>query len=123
MFMLEQVFYYSTDYSVQECVERILQEPQQFSCKWGTALWYRAERISYNQVRIIFTGGQFRKTKRTQYLMELVPAEKQTQITMRFQKELFGLLPMTIPADVDRCVEQILNAVKTGYETNYPAKN
>lgn len=109
---MEQTLCYESAYSLHECINRIIKEPQQYECKWGTSLWYKAERSSNSQVLITFTGGQFRKMMRTQYLMEFVPQENHTLIVLRFQKELFGLPPMTHPSDIDRCMEQRLNAVR-----------
>lgn len=110
--MTDQVLYYESTYSVQECISRIIEEPQQYSCKWGTDLWYRAELISGSQVWITFTGGQFRKMMQTQYLMEFHPQAEKTLIVLRFQKELFGLSPMTSTMDIDRCMEQRMNAAR-----------
>ena len=64
------------------------------------------------QVLITFTGGQFRKMMRTQYLMEFLSQENHTLIVLRFQKELFGLPPMTPSSDIDLCMKQKLNAVR-----------
>ena len=59
--MVEQALYYESMYNMQECIMRIIEEPQRYSCKWGTELWYKAEKISDTQIWITFTGGQFRK--------------------------------------------------------------
>ena len=67
--MVDQAFYYESMYNMQECIMRIMEEPQRYSCKWGTELWYKAEKISDAQIWITFTGGQFRKMMKTQYLM------------------------------------------------------
>lgn len=109
---MDQTLCYESAYTLLECIRQITKEPQQYTCKWGTPLRYRAEKISQTQVLITFTGGQFRKMMRTQYLMELLPQENHTQIILRFQKELFGLPPMTHPSDIDRCMEQKINAVR-----------
>ena len=110
--MVDQVLYYESMYSLQECIMQIIKEPQQYYCEWSTDLWYKAEKISDTQVWITFTGGQFRKMMRTQYLMEFFHQEDHTLIVMRFQKELFGLPPMTSPLDIDRCMEQKINAIR-----------
>ena len=110
--MVDQVLHYESRYSVEECIAQIIQEPQQYCCEWGTDLWYKAEKISNTQVWITFTGGQFRRMKLTQYLMEFISQEDHTTIVMRFQKELFGLPPMTPPVDIDRCMEQKINATR-----------
>ena len=106
------VMKYETVYTVPECIQRITAQPQQFECEWGTELWYRAEKIGQNQVWITFTGGQFRKAKRTEYIMELQPEGDHTLVVMRFRKDLFGLPPMTIPKDIDLCMQQKLAAVR-----------
>ena len=110
--MADQVLYYESIYSLQECIAKIMEEPQLYHCELGTDLWYRAERISDTQVWITFTGGQFRKIMRTQYLMEFFPQDEHTMIAMRFRKELFGLPPMTSSLDIDRCMEQKINALR-----------
>ena len=104
--------YYESTYNLYECIVQITKEPQQYNCKWGTVLSYKAEKISDTQIFITFTGGQFRRTVRTQYLMELHPQEYHTLIALHFQKELFGLPPMTHPSDIDRCMKQRLNAIR-----------
>lgn len=109
---MDQALYYESAYNLNECIIRITNRPQQYDCKWGTSLWYTADRISDNEVLITFTGGQFRKMMRTQYIMEFLPQECHTQIVLRFQKELFGLPPMTHPSDIDLCMKQKLNAVR-----------
>ena len=53
--MVEQAFYYESMYNMQECIMRIIEEPQRYSCKWGTELWYKAEKISDTQIWITFT--------------------------------------------------------------------
>ena len=104
--------YYESAYNLHECIIQITKEPQQYECKWGTARWYKAERLSDTQVLITFTGGQFRRMMRTQYLMEFLPQENHTLIVLHFQKELFGLPPMTPYSDIDLCMRQKLNAVR-----------
>lgn len=109
---MDQVLHYESAYDLHECIAQITKEPQQYECQWGTALWYKADRISNTQVLITFTGGQFRKMMRTQYLMEFLPQEHHTLIILQFQKELFGLPSMTHPSDIDLCMKQKLNAVR-----------
>ncbi len=109
---MDQSLYYESAYSIHECILQITKEPHQYECKWGTELWYKAEKISDTQVLITFTGGQFRKMMHTQYLMEFLPQEQHTLVVLRFQKEMFGLPPMTLPSDIDLCMKQKLNAVR-----------
>ena len=109
---MNKLMYYESPYNVYECVIQIAKEPQRYECNWGTELWYKAEKISDAQVLITFTGGQFRKMMRTQYLMEFLPQERHTLIVLRFQKELFGLPPMAPPSDIDLCMKQKLNATR-----------
>lgn len=109
---VDQSLCYESMYSLLDCITQITKEPQQYESKWGTALWYNAEKLSDTQVLITFTGGQFRKIMRTQYLMELLPQEHHTLIVLHFQKELLGLPPMTHPFDIDLCMKQKLNAVR-----------
>ncbi len=109
---MEQILYYESSDDLYECIKQIIKAPQQYECKWGTTLWYKADRISDTQVSITFTGGQFRKIMRTQYLMEFRVQECRTLVVLYFQKELFGLPPMTPPSDIDLCMKQKLNAVR-----------
>ncbi|MBQ5865476.1 MAG: hypothetical protein IIW56_02210 [Oscillospiraceae bacterium] len=109
---MSQHLYYKTKYNLHECILQITKEPQQYECNLGTALWYKAEKLSNNQVLITFTGGQFRKIMRTQYLMDFLPREDHTLVDMHFQNELFGLPPMTHPSDIDLCMKQKLNAIR-----------
>ena len=66
--MVTQTLYYESMYNLQECIMQIIKEPRQYYCKWCTELWYKAEKISDTQVWITFTGGQYRKMMRTQYI-------------------------------------------------------
>ena len=108
--MTDQILYYESMYNLQECMMGMLREPQRYCCECGTDLWYKAEKISDTQVWVTFTGGQFRKMMRTQYLMEFLAREDHTAIVMCFQKELFGLPPMTPLSDIDRCMAQKIKA-------------
>ena len=108
----EKVLFYESAYNVHECITQITKEPHRYTCELGTELWYQTERLSDTQVFITFTGGQFRKMMQTQYLMEFIPRQHNTRIVLRFQKELFGFLPMTSPSDIDRCMKQKLDAVR-----------
>ena len=109
---MNQTLIYESPYNLHECIIKILEEPQEYRCKWGTALWYEATKISSTQVLIIFKGGQCRGIMRTQYLMDFLPREQKTRISLCFQKELFGLPPMTPPVDIDLFMKQKLNAVR-----------
>ena len=109
---MNQILRYESPYDWQECIIRLVKEPHQYECEWGTELWYKADVISNTQILITFTGGQFRKTMRTQYLMEFLPQERHTLIVLRFQKELLGLPPMTLPSEIDLCMKQKLDAMR-----------
>ena len=109
---MDQTMCYDSPLNIYDCIIQITKDPQQYECKLGTALWYKTEILSGTQILITFTGGQFRKMMRTQYIMDFLPQENHTQIVMRFQKELFGLPPMTPPSDIDLCMKQKLNAVR-----------
>ena len=109
---MSQTLYYESPNNVLECIIRITKEPQQYKCGWGTALWYKTKIITDTQILITFTGGQFRKMMRTQYLMEFIPQECHTLIVLRFQREMLGLPPMTLPSDIDFCMNQKLNAIR-----------
>ena len=111
--------YYESEYSLYECIMQIIKEPQQYDWKFGTKLWYEAEKISDTQVLIIFTGGQLRRMMRTQYIMEFLPQEHHTVIVLRFQKELLGLSPLTPLSDIDLCMKQKLNAVRNQNQSWY----
>ena len=50
--MVDQALYYESMCNMQECIMRIIEEPQRYSCKWGTELWYKAEKISDTQIWI-----------------------------------------------------------------------
>ena len=108
----DQSLYYESTYNLHECIIQITKEPQEYDWKWGAKLWYKAEIFSDTQVLITFRGGQFRRMMRTQYLMEFLPQENHTLIVLRFQKELFGLPPLTPSSDIDLCMKQKLNAVR-----------
>ena len=109
---MDYTLVYESPNNVHECITQVTKEPQQYECKWGTELWYKAEKISDTHVLITFTGGQFRKIMRTEYLMEFIPQEHHTLVVLHFLEELFGLPPMTSPLDIDLCMMQKLNAVR-----------
>ena len=83
---MDQFLYYESTYNLHECIIQITKEPQEYDCKWGGKLWYKAEIFSDTQVLITFRGGQFRRIMRTQYLMEFLPQENHTLIVLHFQK-------------------------------------
>lgn len=103
-------YQYATDLPVEVCVQRILQQPWEFFCEWGTSLWYECQAVSPTRIMITFTGGQFRKIKCTQYYADFVEQNGKTVITMRFYKELFNSSPFTIPSGIDSFMIQKNNA-------------
>lgn len=105
-------YQYDTDLSVRVCVQRILEQPWEYECEWGTPLWYECQAVSPSRLLITFTGGQFRKIKRTQYYADFVERNGRTMIMMRFCKELFNSSPFTIPSDIDLFMIQKINAVR-----------
>lgn len=104
---------YQSPYTLSECINQITKEPHQYECKWGTPLWYKVHKISDTQLLITFTGGQFRKMMRTEYLMELSKQDNCTQIVLCFQNEMLGLPPMTSPSDIDLFMNQKLKGHRT----------
>ena len=101
---------YHSSLPVKSCVEKILLEPWTYQCRWGTELWYKCEKVSETQLIIIFTGGQFRKAMRTEFNVELLEQDQSTKIIMFFQKDLFGLVALTHPKDIDLFMHQRIDA-------------
>lgn len=112
MFMQDHTLRYRTEMHVHECIQRISNLPWRYRDKWGTDLWYKCEMISDSQLLVIFTGGQFRKVKRTQFLLDFVQEQGSTIVIMRFYKELFGLPSMTPPGDIDSFMKEKINATR-----------
>lgn len=110
--MINQILYYESKYNMQECIVQINKGAHQFMCERGTLLRYSSAKISDSQMLITFTGGQFRKIVRTEYLMEFLQKDDHTLIILRFQKEFLGLPPMTPLSDVDLFMAQKANAIR-----------
>ena len=43
---MAHTLFYESPKDVYGCIIQITKEPQQYECEWGTALWYKANRIS-----------------------------------------------------------------------------
>ena len=120
--LYESTYTYESAYNLQECINLILEEPQRYRCQNGGELWYRAEQLSDTEISITFRGGQFRRMAHTKYLMKLSRQENHTKIILHFQKEFWGLPPMTLASDIDLFMKQKLNAVREStytYESAY----
>lgn len=103
---------YHTNLSVSECIRRINNLPWEYECDLGTPLWYKCENISQNSILITFTGGQFRKIKKTQYILEFATKNTFTVVSARFNHELFGMSPMTLVTDIDLFMKQRIDAIR-----------
>ena len=103
---------YATELPAAECIQKIMETPWEFKCEWGTPLWYKCEIVSPTRLFVTFTGGQFRKIKRTQYWMDFSLENGRTVITMSFYKELVNLSPFTLAGDIDLFMEQRINATR-----------
>lgn len=110
--MNDQILHYRTELTPNECIERIMALPWEYECKWGTPLWYKAEKPSDSVLHITFTGGQFRKMMHTQYWMRFVPEGDTTMVILQFCRETFGLPPLTPPSDIDLFMQQKINAAR-----------
>lgn len=117
--MWEQKLYYTTALSIPECIDSILRTPQQYECKWGTALYYRAEKIADNRIVVTFTGGQFRKMKRSQYYLDFSVKDNVVSIVLSFVSDLFGGPSLTPISDIDLFMKQKLNATRYNMTYNY----
>ena len=108
---------FQTHLPVDECIERIIRTPWEFEDVWtGTSLWYNCQIISATRILITFTGGQFRRFRRTEYVVDFTPMNQVTAINVVFQKEIFGLPPMTALQELDAFMTQKLFAQRTGTE-------
>lgn len=106
-------FTYRSPLSVEECVSRICQYP----CKFGRNM-HNPENYEYimhsdAQMTVIFTGGQFGGTKRTEYLFTFVQNETETEIIAKFQREFLFFLPYTSTYHLDA----FFNEKVEGYRT------
>lgn len=112
IFMRDYNLRYQTELPAFECIHRISHLPWKYRDEWGTDLWYKCEVISDTRLLVIFTGGQFRKAKRTQFFLDFVVERGNTLVIMSFYKEMFGLPPMTPLGDIDRFMNQKISAVR-----------
>ncbi|MBR2890732.1 MAG: hypothetical protein IKC09_10710 [Oscillospiraceae bacterium] len=103
-------YYYDSPLAVDVCMLRIEAMPREYFCDWGTALWYQCERITDGKMLVTFTGGQFRKAKNTQYILEFTSQDNGTLVHMRFIKDLFSMSPLTLVTDIDLFMMQKLEA-------------
>lgn len=110
---MDSILRYQSDIPLDECIQRIKNDPWVYSDKYGTALWYKCSVVSAEQLLITFTGGQFRKARRTQYLVDFASEGNRTVVVMRFKNELFGLhVAMTPSGEIDLFMNQKISAAR-----------
>lgn len=105
-------YHYRTYLPIPECIRKIEQLPWEYECDFGTPLWYRCKIIADTSVLVTFTGGKFRKIKRTQYILDFSSENSMTIVEARFYKELFGMSPMTLATDIDFFMKQKIGAIR-----------
>lgn len=103
---------YKSELPIHLCINKIYTKPWIYACRFGTELWYKCEIISDNKMIITFTGGQFRRIMRTQYILEFIEDENNTKIIMTFQNEILGLPALTPKSDIDLFMKQKLDATQ-----------
>ena len=103
---------YITGKSIDDCMKAIACAPWTYQCKWGTEMWYECNKLSDAQMLVTFKGGQFRRARRTQYLLTFT-ANAETTVTLKFHREMFGLcVPMTPTEDIDCFMKEKIGAVR-----------
>lgn len=111
-YMKEQPLQYETVLPVELCIQQIISQPWTYGPDSLNELWYKCEKISESNLLVTFTGGRFRKIMRTQYLLVFSRHGENTNITMTFQKEMFGMPPMTHILDIDCFMEKKIGALR-----------
>lgn len=106
------VYRYATRLTISECIQSIINAPWEYEGGVCDPLWYKCEVLHDAQLLVIFTGGQFRRIRNTQFIMDFQKEHDNTIVTLKFHKELFGLPPMTPPRDIDTFMKQRINATK-----------
>lgn len=101
---------YKTMLPIGDCMDLITRQPWQYQCDLGTPLWYECSVLSPTQLLLTFKGGQFRKAMHTQFFVDFGVEGEMTVVSMRFHKEMFGLPPMTPLRDIDRFMEEKIQA-------------
>ena len=115
--MVEQTIVYKSPFDLNDCIDRILEAPQQYSCELGTPLYFEAHFSSRTQGEIVFKGGRFRRgPKRSTYSMSVTATKEGTFFVLKFVKELFGVSSMTPITDIDLCMVQRLKAERIIYK-------
>ena len=107
-------YVYHSQLALNDCIKRITSLPWEFEDVWtSSSLWYKCQTISPTQLLITFTGGEFRRSRRTKYVMVFSKKEQTTVIEVRFQKEFLGLPPMTSVDEIDAFMTQKIMAKRT----------
>ena len=111
--MRKNIYVFQTHLPLNKCVERITSTPWEFEDVWSaSSLWYTCQAVSPTRLLITFTGGQFRRSRRTEYTMDFMVMEQTTVIEVKFQKEMWGLPPMMTAQELDSFMNQKLLAVR-----------
>ena len=106
---------FQTHLPVNDCIERIISMPWEFrDPRYSTPLWYKCQMISATRLLITFTGGQFQRFRRTEYIVDFYTRGQQTVIEMYFHKEFLSLLPYTSTQDLDAFMSQKIMAKRLG---------
>lgn len=103
-------FTYCTELSVLECIHAISCEPKTFGNNPLNLECYESEKLSENQLRLTFKGGQYGGFVRTEYLADFILQNGGTKIILQFQKEIWGFFPMTSTHHLDIFMQQKVKA-------------
>lgn len=115
--MIGQTIVYKSPLKLNDCIDRILEVPQQYSSECDTPLYFETQFFSRTQGKIIFKGGMFRRTPiRSTYNISITATKEGTFFILKFDKELFGVSSMTPISDIDLCMTQKLKASRIVYE-------
>jgi hypothetical protein len=108
-------YVFQTELPLRDCMERITSLPWEFEDVWSaSSLWYTCQAVSPTRLLITFTGGQFRRARRTEYMMDFMVMEQTTVIEVKFQKEMLGLPPMMTAEELDAFMRQKVQAERIG---------
>ena len=101
---------YTTKLPATECMKLIQQQPWTFGRNIFNLQQYECSQLESDQIRIVFKGAQFGKILRTEYLLTFAENADTCNIVANFQRELFGMPPMTSTYQLDIFMEEKIHA-------------
>lgn len=101
---------YYTKLSTKDCIQLICNSPHSFGPNPFNPDYYDCELITDTTLRLVFKGAKFGRLLRTEYTASFQEDINGCLIGVQFQKELFGLFPMTSTYHLDLFFDEKVQA-------------